>query len=87
MNQPAVDDAGLAHNAHIGAIGVGDRPLRLPEAEAEVNGKAVDVAVSERAGLAASAAVDPPDDIHASGAYRRSLVGTMVERALQDACR
>jgi carbon-monoxide dehydrogenase medium subunit len=82
-----VDDAGLARNAHVGAIGVGDRPLRLPAAEAEVNGKAVDVAVSERAGLAASAAVDPPDDIHASGAYRRSLIGTMVERALQDACR
>jgi carbon-monoxide dehydrogenase medium subunit len=82
-----VDDAGLARNAHVGAIGVGDRPLRLPAAEAEVNGKAVDVAVSERAGLAASAAVDPPDDIHASGAYRRSLIGTMLERALQDACR
>jgi carbon-monoxide dehydrogenase medium subunit len=81
-----VDDAGLAVNAHIGAIGVGDRPLRLRTAEAEVNGKAVDAAVSERAGVAASAAVDPPDDIHASGAYRRSLVGTMVERALQDAC-
>jgi carbon-monoxide dehydrogenase medium subunit len=82
-----VDDAGLAMNAHIGAIGVGDRPLRLRTAEAEVNGKAVDAAVSERAGVAASAAVDPPDDIHASGAYRRSLVGTMVERALQDACK
>ena len=82
-----VDDVGLAHNTHIGAIGVGDRPLRLAAAEAEVNGKAVDVAVSERAGVAASAAVNPPDDIHASGAYRRSLIGTMVERALQDACR
>ena len=82
-----MDDAGLAHNTHIGAIGVGDRPLRLAAAEAEVNGKAVDVAVGERAGVAASAAVSPPDDIHASGAYRRSLIGTMVERALQDACR
>jgi aerobic carbon-monoxide dehydrogenase medium subunit len=80
------DDAGPARNAHVGAIGVGDRPLRLTAAEAEVNGKVVDAAVSERAGLAASAAVNPPDDIHASGAYRRSLIGTMVERALQDAC-
>src|SRR5882724_10604550 len=52
-----VDDAGKACNAHIGAIGVGDRPVRLPDAEAEVNGKAVDVAVSERAGRAASASV------------------------------
>jgi carbon-monoxide dehydrogenase medium subunit len=29
--------------------------------------------------------VDPQDDIHASAAYRRSLVGTMVERALKNA--
>jgi carbon-monoxide dehydrogenase medium subunit len=80
-----VDDAGRAHNTHIGAIGIGDRAVRLADAEAEVNGKIVDVAVSERAGRAASASVDPQSDIHASGAYRKSLVGTMVERALQSA--
>jgi aerobic carbon-monoxide dehydrogenase medium subunit len=80
-----VDDVGKAFNAHVGAIGVGDRPMRLAAAEAEVNGKIVDVAVSERAGAAASAAVDPQSDIHASAAYRKSLIGTMVERALQSA--
>ena len=81
-----LDDAGRACNAHVGAIGVGDRPVRLTAAEAEVNGKMVDMTVSERAGAAASAAVNPQDDIHASGAYRKSLIGTMVERALQSAC-
>jgi carbon-monoxide dehydrogenase medium subunit len=80
-----LDDAGKANNAHIGAIGVGDRPVRLAAAEAEINGRIVDTAACERAGAAASAAVDPHDDIHASGAYRRSLLGTMVERALQGA--
>ena len=30
-------------------------------------------------------AVDPHDDIHASGAYRKALVGMMVERALKSA--
>jgi carbon-monoxide dehydrogenase medium subunit len=80
------DEAGRAHNAHIGAIGVGDTPVRLTAAEAAVNGKVVDVAVSEAAGFAASAAVEPRGDIHASGAYRKSLIGTMVERALQAAC-
>jgi CO/xanthine dehydrogenase FAD-binding subunit len=34
---------------------------------------------------AASQAVDPPDDIHAPTAYRRALVGTLLERALQRA--
>jgi aerobic carbon-monoxide dehydrogenase medium subunit len=80
-----VDNAGTAYNAHIAAIGIGDRPMRLSEAEAEVNGRIVDVGISERAGRAASASVNPQSDIHASGAYRKSLIGTMVERALQSA--
>jgi len=79
-----VDD-GKACNAHIAAIGIGDRPIRLGEAEAEVNGRVVDAAVSARAGRAASASVNPHSDIHASGAYRKSLIGTMVERALHSA--
>jgi aerobic carbon-monoxide dehydrogenase medium subunit len=80
-----LDEDGKAHNAHIGAIGVGDRPVRLTDAEAEVNGKVVDVTLSEHAGRAASASVNPQSDIHASSAYRKSLIGTMVERALQSA--
>jgi aerobic carbon-monoxide dehydrogenase medium subunit len=81
-----VDGGGRAHNAHVGAIGVGDRPQRLAAAEAAINGKAVDIATSERAGAAASAAVTPQSDIHASAAYRKALLGTLVERALQSAC-
>jgi aerobic carbon-monoxide dehydrogenase medium subunit len=81
-----VDAGGKACNAHVGAIGVGDRPQRLAAAEATINGHAVDLATSERAGAAASAAVTPQSDIHASGAYRKALLGTLVERALQSAC-
>jgi len=33
----------------------------------------------------ASAEVDPPSDIHATAAYRRALVGTLLQRALQEA--
>jgi aerobic carbon-monoxide dehydrogenase medium subunit len=79
------DSDGQARNAHVGAIGVGDRPLRLPTVEALVNGHNVDKAVIAKAEATAAAAVDPPDDIHASGAYRKALVGVMVERALKDA--
>jgi aerobic carbon-monoxide dehydrogenase medium subunit len=81
-----VDAGGKAHNAHVGAIGVGDRPQRLAAAEAAINGHPVDIATSERAGSAASAAVTPQSDIHASAAYRKALLGTLVERALQSAC-
>jgi carbon-monoxide dehydrogenase medium subunit len=39
----------------------------------------------ERAAEVTSATVEAQEDIHASAAYRRSLAGTMVERALRSA--
>ena len=74
-----------ANNAHVGVIGVADRPLRLPSVEALINGQTIDEVTIARAEAAAAAAVDPPEDIHASAAYRRALTGTMVERALRQA--
>jgi len=79
------DARGKARNAHVGVIGVGDRPLRLTAVEDVLNGESIDEATIAKADAATSAAVDPQDDIHASAAYRRSLVGTMVERALKSA--
>ena len=79
------DASGRATNAHVGVIGVADRPLRLTAVESVLNGRAIDEAAIAAAEAAAAAAVDPPDDIHASAAYRRALVGTMVERALTHA--
>jgi carbon-monoxide dehydrogenase medium subunit len=79
------EDNGKACNAHVGVIGVADRPLRLQSVEAVVNGQKIDDDTIAKAEAAASAAVDPPDDIHSSGAYRKALVGVMVERALKAA--
>jgi aerobic carbon-monoxide dehydrogenase medium subunit len=79
------DDGGKARNAHAGAIGVADRPLRLPAVEQVLNGNKIDEATIAKAEAAASASVDPHDDIHASGAYRKALIGVMVERALRNA--
>ena len=74
---------GRALGAHIGVIGACARPHRLPEAEAALNGRVVDEAAILAA--ARAAAVDPPDDLHASAAYRRALVETLIERALRRA--
>jgi aerobic carbon-monoxide dehydrogenase medium subunit len=79
------DARGKACNAHVGVVGVADRPLRLDAVEEVLNGRSIDEATIAKAEAAASAAVDPQDDIHASAAYRRALVGTMVERALKQA--
>jgi len=68
---------------HIGAIGVGDRPLRLPAAEAVLNGQTLGGRVIEAAAAAARKSVDPPSDIHAPAEYRRALLATLLARALR----
>jgi aerobic carbon-monoxide dehydrogenase medium subunit len=72
-------------NIRVGAAGVADRPLRLATVERLLEGGEIGKAAIAKAEASASAAVDPPDDIHASGAYRKTLIGVMVERALHDA--
>lgn len=80
-----VDEAGRAGNAHVGVIGACNRPHRLAQAEAALDGRVIDESAIRAAASAAAAAVDPPEDLHASAAYRRSLVGTLLERALKRA--
>jgi carbon-monoxide dehydrogenase medium subunit len=81
------DGDGKARNAHVGAIGIADMPLRLTAVEDALNGYKIDDATIAKAEAAAAAAVDPSDDIHASGAYRKHLIGVMVERALRSAAK
>jgi carbon-monoxide dehydrogenase medium subunit len=76
------DGEGRAQSAHIGVIGSCSRPHRLTMAEAAVNGRILDDRVIGEAARAAAAAVDPPEDLHASAAYRRALVAALLERAL-----
>lgn len=77
-----MDAQGLARNTHIGVFGVADRPIRLVDVETVLNGRRVNADLILQAAAAARAAVDPVDDIHAEGAYRRDLVGVLMERAL-----
>jgi len=79
------DSQGRAENAHIGVIGACSRPHRLTSAEAALDGRIIDEATIAAAARAASAAVDPPEDLHAPAEYRRALVNTLTERALRAA--
>jgi aerobic carbon-monoxide dehydrogenase medium subunit len=74
---------GKIADIHIGAIGVGDRPLRLHTVEVALNGQRPDDAAIENAVKAARESVDPPSDIHAPAEYRRALLGTLLARALR----
>lgn len=80
-----LDAQGRATDAHVGVIGACTRPHRIAEAEAELNGRPVAEASIAAAARAAAAAVRPLDDLHASAAYRRALVETLLERALRRA--
>jgi carbon-monoxide dehydrogenase medium subunit len=58
---------------------------RLPQTEAVLRGCAPGADVFAGAGEAAAAAIDPLEDINNTAAYRRSLVRTLVVRALESA--
>lgn len=81
--------AAVNHGTHgaarvaLAAIGVGGSAVRLRDAEAAVEGRELTEDVLRDAGEAASAAVDPPTDIHADAQYRKELLGVLVRRALR----
>jgi aerobic carbon-monoxide dehydrogenase medium subunit len=54
-------------------FGVGDKPLRAPQAEAAL-GKA------DIEGAVAALALDPPDDVQATGAVKKHLAGVLLRR-------
>ena len=80
-------EGGKARNVHIGVIGACTRPHRVPEAEQVLENQPVNEETIAATARAAEKAVKPPSDLHASAEYRRSLFGTLVERALAKAAR
>jgi carbon-monoxide dehydrogenase medium subunit len=76
------DGTGAARDARIGVIGACLRPHRVPQAEAMLNGRRLDAQSVAAAVRTFETALEPPSDLHASAAYRRSLAGTLLERAL-----
>ena len=78
-----LDRQGRVENAHVGAIGMSDRPLRLFAVEDGLNGQRLDDATIENAVEIARTSVDPLPDLHAPAAYRASLFATLLGRGLK----
>lgn len=74
---------GRARNVRVAAFGVSPFAHRLAEVEQAIEARMVDASTIKAAAGAAADAIHPSDDLHASAAYRRSLVATLVERVLQ----
>ncbi|TDQ01523.1 FAD binding domain-containing protein [Labedaea rhizosphaerae] len=79
-----VDESGTVTACRIAAAGVAPTPQRLHDAEAVVIGSTVDDEAIAAAEAAASAAVDPTGDIHATAEHRRRLTAVLVRRALAE---
>lgn len=75
--QVALDGDGQVASARAAYLSVGPTPVLVDLTDA-VHGSTVDW---EDAGRLAQSQVEPDDDIHASAAYRRHLVGVLTRRA------
>ena len=74
-------DGDRVTRATIAMLGVGATPLRSADAEAALVASGAGADLDEIGNIAASG-LEPSDDIHASGAYRKHVAATVVRRAL-----
>lgn len=84
-----VDGDGAIRRAALGLLGLGSTPRRAPAAEAALVGRVPTPDELDEVAQLAVADLEPPDDIHATAAYRRRvgahLVGRSLGRALEEA--
>lgn len=81
-----LDSEGRCRNVRLALFGVADRPLRMKEVEASLEGERADASRLEEAARAAAAAIEEPlSDVHATAEYRRDLARVMARRALAEA--
>lgn len=77
-----LDDTGNCEGARIVAFGIGDGPILCTAAAEVLVGATPGLEVFREAASVVASDVTPPSDVHASAAYRRSLVEVLTRRAL-----
>lgn len=80
-----LDSQQRACNAHIGVVGACQCSQRLSAAEQALNGNAIDHGTILAVAAAAAQQANPPGDLHGDVAYRKALVATLLQRALEEA--
>ena len=73
-------ERGVCTSARVAACGIGSKPLRMTEAEAELVGGGMETHRLEKAGEAARQYVTESNDLQASTEYRKDLVAALVRR-------
>ena len=77
------EDGQTIQTARIALGAVAPTPIRVPEAEAILQGDAFSAERLKEAAHVAALAADPISDVRASAEYRRHLVDVMVGRAIE----
>jgi carbon-monoxide dehydrogenase medium subunit len=77
-----LDPGGTIQRAAIALFGMASTPVRAPAAETALIGSQPDPAALREAAQLAVGDLDPPEDVHASSTYRRSVGAHLVERSL-----
>ncbi len=80
-----LDARGRCAEARLGLVGLGPCPVRAEEAAELLTGEAPTADAVAEAARVLSEEVDPPDDVHATPAYRRRLARALGRRALERA--
>ena len=78
-------DDGTVKAAALAYFGAASTPLRVDDAESSLLGKVPTADVMAAAAAITADRLDPPDDNHASRAYRKHLAGVLTRRALTEA--
>jgi carbon-monoxide dehydrogenase medium subunit len=77
-----LDDRGAVVAARLAFIGVGSTAVLDEQPGVDLHGADPSPAAFEQVARAAAARLEPHDDLHATGAYRRRLAATLGRRAL-----
>ena len=80
-----IDDANALPACRLVVFGVGEKAVRIAEAEQVIAEKGSGADAIAEAAATAAGAVEAQTDIHASAEYRRALVEVLVERTLRRA--
>ena len=75
----------IVKDIRLAAIGVGESPRRLRQAEDAIRDEELSRESRRAAAEAAQRETDPMDDIHASAAYRKKVLGVLVAQSLDEA--
>jgi carbon-monoxide dehydrogenase medium subunit len=76
---------GRVAEARVAIAGGGGGPMRAPQAEETLVGRAVDDAALRDAMCAVDGGIEPVNDLQVSAEYRRHLIGVLTQRALRAA--